>query len=238
MVEPAVVQALAAVDGLRKGRSAAREPEAVRPVDEQTIQATLQHLPTVVADMVRFQRLTGCRPGELFILRPCDVDRSGDVWTYRPGSHKTQHHDHARLVHIGPKAQAVLTPYLLRDAQTYCFSPAESEQQRLQQRHAKRITPMSVGNVPGSNRRCDGRRKVGARYTADSFRRAIHRACRKARVTPWSPNQLRHSVATEVRRRYGLEAAQVILGHTQANVTQVYAERDLQMAVAIMREVG
>ena len=29
----------------------------------------------------------------------------------------------------------------------------------------------------------------------------------------WSPNQLRHTHATEVRRRFGLEAAQVALGH-------------------------
>ncbi len=54
----------------------------------------------------------------------------------------------------------------------------------------------------------------------------------------WSPNRLRHSAGTEIRKRFGLEAAQVILGHASANVTQVYAERDLQKAVEIMREVG
>ncbi|TWU13894.1 Phage integrase family protein [Symmachiella macrocystis] len=54
----------------------------------------------------------------------------------------------------------------------------------------------------------------------------------------WSPNRLRHSAGTEIRKRYGLEAAQVILGHASADVTQVYAERDLQKAVEIMREVG
>ena len=42
----------------------------------------------------------------------------------------------------------------------------------------------------------------------------------------WHANQLRHSKATEVRRQFGLEAAQVILGHAKADVTQVYAERD------------
>ena len=54
----------------------------------------------------------------------------------------------------------------------------------------------------------------------------------------WSPNRLRHSAGTEIRKRYGLEAAQVILGHASADVTQIYAERDLQKAVEIMREVG
>ena len=36
--------------------------------------------------------------------------------------------------------------------------------------------------------------------------------------------------ATEVRKRYGLKAAQVTLGHATADVTQVYAERDLELA--------
>jgi len=46
------------------------------------------------------------------------------------------------------------------------------------------------------------------------------------------------TAGTEIRKRYGLEAAQVILGHASADVTQVYAERDLQKAVEIIREVG
>jgi len=54
----------------------------------------------------------------------------------------------------------------------------------------------------------------------------------------WNPNQLRHSAGTEIRRRYGLEAAQNVLGHASADVTQVYAERDLKRAEQVMREVG
>jgi site-specific recombinase XerC len=50
--------------------------------------------------------------------------------------------------------------------------------------------------------------------------------------------QLRHTVATKIRRKYGLEAAQVVLGHSMANVTQIYAERDLAKAAAVIREVG
>jgi integrase len=54
----------------------------------------------------------------------------------------------------------------------------------------------------------------------------------------WSPGQLRHSAGTEIRKRFGLEAAQVVLGHSKADVTQVYAERDLAKAEDIMRQVG
>jgi site-specific recombinase XerC len=54
----------------------------------------------------------------------------------------------------------------------------------------------------------------------------------------WAPNQLRHTAATELRSRFGLEATQVVLGHAKADITQVYAERDLAKAAAVMREVG
>ena len=54
----------------------------------------------------------------------------------------------------------------------------------------------------------------------------------------WSPNRLRHSAATAIRQRFGLEAAQVTLGHASADVTQVYAERDSAKAAKVMRLIG
>jgi integrase len=118
MIPFEVFQRLTAVDGLRKGRTEARETAPIPPVADTVVEQTLPHLTAVVADMVRFQRLTGYRPGEVCILRPCDLVTSGDVWTYRPGSHKTEHHDRDRIISIGPKAQDILRPYLLRDGQS------------------------------------------------------------------------------------------------------------------------
>ena len=77
-------------------------------------------------------------------------------------------------------------------------------------------------------------RKPKSSYTKDSYNRAIRRACEAAGIEPWSPNRLRHSAAT----RYGLEAAQVVLGHAKADVAQIDAERDHALAARIMREVG
>ena len=54
----------------------------------------------------------------------------------------------------------------------------------------------------------------------------------------WHPNRLRHSFATRTRRDYGLEAAQVLLGHSKADVTQVYAERNLDLAVSVAAQIG
>ncbi len=54
----------------------------------------------------------------------------------------------------------------------------------------------------------------------------------------WHPHQLRHSMATQVRREFGLEAAQVFIGHASADVTQIYAERDRDRAVDVALKIG
>jgi integrase len=268
LIPPSVFQALAAVPGLRKGRSGAAEPPPVTPVPEDTVQTTLPHLPQVVSDMLKFQRLTGCRPGEVCIVRPQDVNCEGAVWLFTPHSHKTEHHGKRRVIPIGPKAQDILRPYLLRSADSYCFSPYERVSVQLETRHARRKTPLSYGNRPGSNRKPKPNRKAGDRYTTKSYGQAIVRACEVAFGMPedlrkitkkldpverrrrlalrsawraeycWAPNRLRHSAGTEIRAKYGAEAAQVILGHSHLNVTEIYAERDLKRAAEIMFEVG
>lgn len=55
----------------------------------------------------------------------------------------------------------------------------------------------------------------------------------------WHPHQLRHNAATLLRREFGLEAAQLALGHASAMVTDaVYAERDRAKVIEIMRKIG
>ena len=54
----------------------------------------------------------------------------------------------------------------------------------------------------------------------------------------WHPHQLRHNFATDVRKVHGLEATQILLGHAKADVTQIYAERDLARAMEIARKIG
>ncbi|MFP6675096.1 MAG: tyrosine-type recombinase/integrase [Pirellulaceae bacterium] len=115
--------------------------------------------------------------------------------------------------------------------------------------HAARKTPLSHGNTPCSNRSTP-KWKAADRYTRDSYRRAVHRAVEKINrirrkkdkhaelLEKWSPNRLRHSAATAIRKRFGLEAAQVILGHAAADVTQIYAERDLDKAIEVAKQVG
>jgi integrase len=252
LVPVAVHQSLATVPGVAKGRTAARETAPVLPVEGELVDATMPYLPPVVADMVRFQRLTGCRPGEVCQLRLCDVDRSAEVWVYRPASHKTEHHGRQRIVYVGPQAQQVLAPYLLRDPPANCFSPADSEQKRHIEQRKRRRTGVQPSQQ--NRRKAKPARSPCTAYTSNSYQRAIARAIVKANkerteaaadmgVKPvllphWHANQLRHSTATEIRRQFGLEAAQVFLGHAKADVTQVYAERDARLGVEVAKQVG
>ena len=73
----------------------------------------------------------------------------------------------------------------------------------------------------------------------NTYRRAIRYACDRAGVPAWHPHQLRHNYATDVRKRYGLEAAQILLGHSSATLTDaVYAERDEAKAARIALQIG
>jgi len=187
------------------------------------------------------------------MLRPCDVDVTTEIWRYVPESHKTEHHGRERKIAIGPKAQEVLRPYLLRDKSAYCFVPAEGERKRNAEKREGRKSPMT----PSQSRRRPKRKRSrppGERYTANSYRRAVYRACALAFPPPagllddeqkkwrkahqWHPNRLRHSAATLIRKEFGLEAAQVTLGHAAAAVTQIYAERDYELAAKTARALG
>lgn len=236
LAPPLLVDALSTVAGLEAGRTPAPETEPVTPVSDDVVEKTLPHLPQVVADMVRFERLTGCRPGEVCAIRPCDIDRSGEVWRYVRGSHKTEHHGKQRIIFVGPRAQAILLPYLLRDSQAYCFTPNDSERKRKAAMRANRKTKVQPSQIDRSKK--NPKRKAGLRYTTGSYAYAIRRACEKSDIESWSPNRLRHTAATQLRSKYGIEASRTVLGHASPDTTLIYAERDLQLAASVMQEVG
>jgi integrase len=265
LLPAAVLVALQTVPGLTKRRGKARQAKRVKPVADEVVLATIECLPPVVADMVRIQRLTSARPTEICSIQPGLIDRSGDVWKYEPAKHKTEHLDKDRVIFIGPRAQQILRPYLLRPAGDFCFSPSESEKARNEERRANRKSP----RTPSQEAR---KQKKGPKaapkncYTTASFRRAIHRACDQAFPPPesldeagedseqtkpekkqarvewikqhrWSPNRLRHTGGTEIGDKFGIEAASAVMGNT-VDVAQVYVERNLKQAREIIKEVG
>ena len=237
LVPVTVSQALRMVRGLQKGRSAVKEGKGVRSVAEEVIEKTLARCSKMIRDMVLVQWLTSIRPNEIVRLKASDIDRSDDVWVCRPDSHKTQHHNKCRQIVIGPKAQAILAPYLLKhSSDEYLFSPREAVKERLDELRLNRKSKVQPSQI--SRRTANPKVKPGKRYLVGSYRHAIHRACERAGVELWSPNQLRHSMGTLIRRDFGLDAAQAILGHSNAKVTEIYAELDLEKAKEIIRKIG
>ena len=237
LVPPSVYQALQAVTGLLRGRSEAPEAEPVQPVPEGDVARTLPFLPPPVRAIVQLQRLTGCRPGEVVVMRAIDLTMNGPVWTYRPASHKNKHRGLDRVIFLGPQAQGVVKPFLTTNLEAYLFSPRAYVEAMHAARAARRKTKRTPSELKRRRRRTP-KRAPGDRYTRRSYNVAIMRACKKAGVPEWSPLQLRHTAATAIRARYGLEAAKAILGHSRVETSQIYAERDLGRAEEIMREIG
>jgi len=74
--------------------------------------------------------------------------------------------------------------------------------------------------------------------SADDYRDAIHRACKKAGILKWNPNQIRHLYATKVAAEFDTETAKTLLGHKDERVTQIYAERDMRRVHHAARAIG
>lgn len=205
LVPPDLAHGLEAVKPLQAGRCEAPDHPPIGPVSNEDVEATLPYLPEPYRTMVRVQNLLGCRPGELMTMTGGQIDRSGEIWVYRPAHFKTEHHaGKVRAIPVGPRAQALLRP-LLDSA----------------------VPAMLVF-----------RNSRGRKITRNLYGQAITRACRKAGIEPWAPNQLRHSAASRIADANGIEAASQVLGHSSIDMTQVYVERNLKSACAIAAKMG
>jgi integrase len=236
LVPGAVVDSLRALETLKKRRSAAREPEKVKPVTWEAVEAVKEHVASRIWAMILLQWYTGMRPGEVIQIRPVDIDRTGAVWFYRPPQHKTDWRDKERVVGIGQQGQAVLMPWLDRPADMPCFSPAEDREERFAVMRSLRKTKVQPSQV--NRKKKTPAQTPGDIYKVSSYQRAIKRACEKIGIEPWAPNQLRHTFATRARKEFGLDAAQVALGHEHADVTQVYAEKDIGLIRDVAERLG
>ena len=253
LIPSSVFEGLRSVEGLRVGRTTAHDNEPVKPVDDLIVETTLGFLSPHVRAMIQLQRLTGMRPGEVTIMRPCDIDCADEIWVYRLTRHKTSHLGVRKEVPLGPQAQVILRPFLSRAPDAYLFSPREAEAWRNEQRAVRRDPNRKTKIYPCELRAREQRKQKAKkrvakrpkrdRYDTPAYRRAIEYAIVKAKragvaIPHWHPHQLRHTRATEVRRRYGVEAAQVALCHARADVTEIYAERNFGLASKIAKEIG
>jgi len=256
--------ALKLVEGLRPGETSAPVHPKITPVNWADVEAVLEKLPPMVAAMVQIHGLAGLRSDEVCGLKESELDRSADVWIYRKAKHKTAHHGKEKVVCFGPRAQALMRPYLGHGGE-FIFSPKIAEQERKDARAAARKTPL----YGKAKTRKPSFQSTRNRYDARTYRRTLTyafiklanermrkpgeplpkrlaqpakgenlREWLKARgVVHWFPHRLRHSRGTETRAAYGVEGAQVQLGNS-LEATQIYAEKSLALAIRIASETG
>ncbi|MFL5328125.1 MAG: tyrosine-type recombinase/integrase [Gemmataceae bacterium] len=182
LVPPSVFHGLLAVQGLKPYRSAARETNPVKPVPDDTIDTTMRFLNPQTAAMANLQLLTAMRPGEVTMIRACDLDMTGRVWVYKLDLHKTAHHGHSREIYIGPRAQEILKPFLKADREAFVFSPYDAREERFRLLRLGRKTAVQPSQF--CRRRTHPRRIPGERYTTHSYHRAIVSACDQAFPLP------------------------------------------------------
>lgn len=71
-----------------------------------------------------------------------------------------------------------------------------------------------------------------------SVSNAIKRACLKLGIKKFTLHWMRHTAASRFREEYGLDTAQVLLGHASADITEVYAAVDMKKALQVARDAG
>ena len=164
----------------------------------------------VLKAMVEVQWLTGMRSGEVRVMRGIDVDRSGAVWVYRPQSHKGTWRGRERAVAIGPRAQAVLGPFLASGRpEDFAFRP-----------------PFRGG-------------KRARLYSDRAYSCAVTRLARRAGLIGFCAYMLRHGAKQRITREYGLDAARSVLGQSSISTTNDYGDAcDLSQAVEAMARLG
>jgi integrase len=221
--------ALREIKPLRTGEVAALVDTPPRQaVDDARVDAVLAHLRPPLRALVRFIRLTGCRPGEAAALRLADVqDRDCPVWRFVPPRHKNAWRGHARHIPIGPEAQAVVLEALgVRGEDAVVFDPRLA----VPDRKPKDGTIKMQARKPSP--------QVREAYTSASIRRGIMRACDKAGCGEWFPYLLRYARNQEIRRLHGPEAAAANLGDRSPQMLNRYAPPGWEAAVEAAMKTG
>lgn len=226
IVEESTWRRLISIEPLRSGEGF--ENAKRQPVSIDVVRATACELSPIVKAMLAIHIQTGMRPAELCDMRPKDIDRSGEVWLYRPAQHKTKHHGKPRVIPILGDAREALIEYLNRAPDSHCFSPKEADAWF-------RAKLRSERKGYGSYKPTKGTLRAGTKYSPQSYRQAIERAAKRAKVGHWVPYQLRHLNLTEVRQALGIEHAQALGGHSRMDMTEHYAQQTIERAIEAAR---
>ena len=237
---------LKSVESLMPGRTTAPEPLPVQPIDWGAVAKTLPYLPPPVAAAVRVQYLCGMRPGEVVMMRAEEIDRADSIWMWKPARHKNSHRLQSLVKAIPVAAQSKLLPLIeSRGPADFLFCPADAREWRKGLRPRKtKLYPCEALRV---SENLSGRKSLPY-YTESRYGKEIRDGIARAnkniqeesgQIPHWTPNQLRHAIASEVSALLGEQASQRWLGHSRLETTAIYTashERELREIAAKLEQ--
>ena len=234
------------VESPAKGK--VKEEKKRASIDKAIADRAVLFLSPPLRSVVQLLWLTTARPSEILGLRVGSIQRSGSfllrggarldlegegVWGAELVAHKTAEKGFERVLFFGPRAQAILAPYL--NGSGYLFQPQAGRAYQLAEQ-ARILTTTGGGNKKPKVE--TPTRQAGEFYSSDALQKAVKKACDRADIPQWSPYQIRHTASAAIQDSNGLEAASVYLGHRPRGVTGVYVGANLRLAAKVAREVG
>ena len=216
-------------------------------VPDDVIRRTLPFLPPLLMAMIQVQRMTGCRPSEIFNMKAGEIDRKSDpdLWLYRPAHHKTEKKTkRKKVVPLGKPEQELIAPYLEgKTGGEAIFSPRRAMQERTAERRANRKSKLTPSQRARDEARAAKPSAYSEFYDRHSYRQAIEYAIKKAnrrlpddeKLPHWTPYQIRHTAATELELETDIENAQILLDHESLNTTKRYTKKRLEKSKNLAR---
>lgn len=213
LVPMSVWHELAIIRRLGRGRTTAPDNPPRQCAPMESVRLVQEFVSPAVRSLIEVQLLTGMRPGEACGMRVCDIDMTGPIWHYvvPPEINKMEYMGRVRIVSIGPKAQEFLRRWI--DVARKMRGPK--------------------GHIFVT--------RTGQPFTSSTYGTMISQKCDKLGLKGdkrWTPNGLRHTAATAIRARFGLDAAQATLGHAHSRTTEIYAKPDTTEADRLAMEIG
>ena len=240
-VSPSTVGDLSFIEKLRRGACKSIDHPRRGAANISDVERTLPFLPPAIRTILRLTLLTGSRPGEIRILRPCDVrEVSPDLWEYKPTRHKTERYGGERVIYFGPRAIAILNAEIVGfdgEPTDYLFRPKDAARDRYLDQQRRKRSPSKVKRDAERRARAEARRDPF--YSGRALSVAVRRACESAGIKPWTPYQLRKAAATYIDKEFGAEAAAAVLGHRNTTMTENhYIDPRREKAAEIARKIG
>lgn len=194
LVQQQTFEALKTIFPVKKG--VAMEAKIKNSANITDVVKTMNFLHPILNAMIKLQLLTGMRPSEVCKLNTIDIETNDpECWWYKPANHKTSWRGKTRSIPLTLKSIKIIEGFLLNAKSTggYLFSP------------------MSRDRVSAS---------AGYFYTTSEYGKAIRQAAIRAKIEPWSPNQLRKYAAQKLLEEQGIESASALLGHSCVDITR------------------